>query len=805
MFWGIWQLLLWSFLCYNVPREFFELWFEVIINFLFMLETNNSGRWLKIFDSLAYVVLGLQVLLMPLFLDKNLLNFFVLPKQVILVVFVLLGIFLLALRTILLKKIVHRKTFLDWSFLIFFILIFFSAIFSVDLSDSFLGRTDWFGLNFIFLTFGLLFYFVLVNQLHSPAQWRRLLDVLLLSGALAGILFLLKVVLGFSFPGWDGIWTSVSTTNSQFGIWTVFQLFLVFAFLMRKNLLTFKLVFYICLLVLHSAVLLVLGFSFIWWYLLLALVLALILGVVLLREVRVSWLSVLFALLIVTVVFIVFGSPKSLQGALPSEISLSSSASWNITSATIFSGAKNFLLGSGLGTFATDFSKFKTADFNYNSLAWSLRFNQPVNTFFAILSEGGVLLSLLLIFIFLFILGYAIHLLYSLRLKNILKKSKEIEIDPNNDFYLEVFVLLGAWVLLSAGMGFVFFNAVLWWAWWLILGLLVFGLYQLGGEIIIKEKVWALEETPQHSLVFSFALIIVMALVVMLGVLGAKFYLAEYNYTRAVNNNDLKTAEDYLLKAIEQRNGFDMYHVALARVYMLQASAQMAQKEPALDQVAGLVAKAVNQAKWATDLSPKSVAIWENLATMYENAATLVPEAGEWAVKSINQAIELEPTNPTLYWRLGNVYLQLGDQEKAQENYEKAIAQKSDYLSAYAGLSAIYEGKKDLTKAIEVYSVLLSAASNNPEVLFNLGRLHYNRRQTGDYTKAEQLWLEAVRLKSDYSNALYSLGLLYENRGEKTKALDYYYQVRDINPQNQEIINKISNLAKPTTTEEDAE
>jgi tetratricopeptide (TPR) repeat protein len=143
--------------------------------------------------------------------------------------------------------------------------------------------------------------------------------------------------------------------------------------------------------------------------------------------------------------------------------------------------------------------------------------------------------------------------------------------------------------------------------------------------------------------------------------------------------------------------------------------------------------------------------------------------------------------------------------DKALENYQIAIEKKSDYLGAYVGLSSVYENKKDLNKAIENYLVILSAASNNPEALFNLGRLLYNRREKGDLDNAEKLWLEAVRLQPGYSNALYSLGLLYEAKGDDAKALEYYNKVKEINPDNQNIITKVNDISAPsleeTTTE----
>ena len=53
-----------------------------------------------------------------------------------------------------------------------------------------------------------------------------------------------------------------------------------------------------------------------------------------------------------------------------------------------------------------------------------------------------------------------------------------------------------------------------------------------------------------------------------------------------------------------------------------------------------------------------------------------------------------------------------------------------------------------------------------------------------------------VAAEPKYSNALYSLGLLYEMRGEKSKALLYYRRVLELNPDNKEIKTKIANLKR---------
>jgi tetratricopeptide (TPR) repeat protein len=237
-----------------------------------------------------------------------------------------------------------------------------------------------------------------------------------------------------------------------------------------------------------------------------------------------------------------------------------------------------------------------------------------------------------------------------------------------------------------------------------------------------------------------------------------------------------------------------MYNTGLAQVYLSQAAAASQKSNPDVQSVSALVARAVNAARVATDLSPKSVGIWENLATMYENAATIVPDARDWALKSLSTAIALEPSNPVLHWRLGNNYGLAGKWDEAIKEYQASTNLKKDYLDGFAGLANAYEQKGQVDQAVETYKQVMPYSLNSPEALFNFGRLLYNRNQGTDRSDSEKLWLEAVRLQPNYSNALYSLGLMYENRGNNSEALRYYYKVKDLNPGNKDITNKINSM-----------
>jgi Flp pilus assembly protein TadD len=755
----------------------------------------GNQRLLKILDILSYVFVLINIVAVPVFIDKNLFNFYIIPKQYVFIGLLLFNLFFFAAKIVLSKKITFKNSVLDLPMLGFLLVALLSSLFSSNVNDSFLGRNEFFMINFVYLFFSFLFYFIFVNTIDTQEKWRGVLDALLGVGGFCSLLFIVKTLFGLNLPWLGGVWNVVDGTNSAFGLWLIVMFVLSAGLLIRRNIGVSRALFYFFIMLLSVVPLFIMGFSVLWWMLLIAIVLLLLLGASFMSEARTGWLSVLFAMLIMACVFIIFGSPRSLQSVLPVEVALDVKPSWSITKGTVFSGFKNFLLGSGLGTFATDFSKYRTADFNTDQVAWSLRFNQPYNSYFAIMAEGGILLTLGFLFILLFVMGQVFNTWFKARgerqdISSILQLNK-------NNIKMDVFLVVIAWLVLWVGMAINFFSVPLWTLWWLFLGLIITGLFLLGHNVI-KERTWTMEDTPQYNLAFSFGLIVLMALVVMVGIQGVRFYWAETVYAKSLSAQNYESASGDLQKAITLHGNSDVYHVALAKTYLVKAAELSRVEKPNVQEVAGYVAQAVNEARSATDISPASVAIWENLAMMYENATLLVPEAGSWAIKSLDTAIALEPSNPVLYWRMGNNYAIASNLPKAIEYYQKAIELKSDYVGAYVSLSAAYEANKEMDKAVETYGKIMSVAASNPEALFNYGRLLYNRNQKEDRNNAEKLWLQAVNLQPGYSNALYSLGLLYESRGDKAKALQYYYKVKDLNPDNKDISAKIKSLVGGT-------
>lgn len=762
-----------------------------------------NQKVLKFLDLFSYVFLVVNIVAVPLFMDRNLVNFYIIPKQYVFICLLLVNVILFVAKTTLSKTLSYRRSIMDLPILVFLAISLLSSIFSVNRYDSFLGRNEYFVFNFIFLVFLSVFYLLITNFVNSQKRWAGLIDAITYVGGFTALLFLLKAVfkldvVSFFYPG---AINTLDKINTPFGIWMIVIFLLSAGRLLKKNLAIGKSLVLFFVSLVSFVCLTLLSFNVLWWILLVGLILILLVGMSFMKEVRLGWISALFAALILVVIFIAFGTPKSLQTAVPAEISLGAKPSWSIASKTLFSGVKDFLIGSGMGTFNVDFSQYRSVDFNNDAWAWSLRFSQPLSTFFALLAEGGLLMVLVYIFLVLYGIGHIFNIWFKKGAAALAQRLSSGE--DGSDFRLDIFLLAVPWLILAGTSAVVFFGPVMWWLWWLLFALLIVGLSFVNPEII-STKEWEVEDTPQYSLTFSFVMIVVLAGLIMVGVWGARLYMAEVAYAKAIVSKDYASAEANLKNALYQRNSSDMYHAALAQIYLMQAVNLVNTGSKDLQAVSAYVAQAVNEAKIATDISPRSVAIWENLAVMYENAAAIVPEAREWAVKSWQKAKDLEPSNPVLSWRLGNNYALSNKMDEAVKSYTEASKLKADYLDSYVGLARVYESQNKLDEAVEAYKQALAyGGSNNAMILFDFGRILYNRNEDKDRADAEVLWLGSVQIQPNYSNALYSLGLLYENKGDKTKALEYYYKVKDLNPDNKDISAKIRSLigVRETVTE----
>ncbi|MDO8625859.1 MAG: tetratricopeptide repeat protein [Candidatus Magasanikbacteria bacterium] len=749
----------------------------------------------RVIDAITFGLLIAAAILVPWAVDNSVTNSFALSKLLVSAGLCLLALLVFAVKIVFSKKIILVRSFLDFPLLGLLVAAFLSALWSVARGDSFWGNNSYLVISFALLLSSVIWYFVCLNTISTVRRWESLVHAIVLVGGTSALVFILKAVWHWDVLNYlvGSALNPVDIANSAFGVWLIVIFVLAAGKLISRSLPAAWLLIYFFIALLTFVSLVLLGFTIIWWLLLLALALLLALGITLIKVSRVGWLSVLFILFLITALLLAFGPPKNFQNIVPSEVVLNGASSWLIARDTVLFGVKNFLLGSGLGTFGIDFSQFRDVSVNNDALAWSLRFHRPQSSLVAILAEGGVLTLFPLLIIILLVLGHI-----AARFRQLKKATRELPgsdggsiLEPSSQ--LDVFLVALAWIVLSVSLLVTFFGVVLWWLWFVLLALTAIGIALSGGEPLRGHE-FAIADTPQYRLMFSFVMIVVLCAVIISGIYGLRLYFAERHYTKALASQDYKIAEEEVKTAISYRGNYAAYHTGLAQAYLLQAIVESRVAKPDLEKVGKLLGQAVVTARFATALSPRTVALWENLTVMYENAALFVPGARSLAINTLIEARDLEPTNPFLAWRLGNNYALASEWSNATKLFQEAINLKKDYAPAYVGLSVAYEQANNLDKAITTYQTVYALLPNDVDILYNFGRLLYNRAKNGDRDNAEKLWQQVLALQADNSNALYSLGLLSESRGAKARALEYYYQVKKLNPQNQDVITKINSL-----------
>lgn len=131
-------------------------------------------------------------------------------------------------------------------------------------------------------------------------------------------------------------------------------------------------------------------------------------------------------------------------------------------------------------------------------------------------------------------------------------------------------------------------------------------------------------------------------------------------------------------------------------------------------------------------------------------------------IKNLEDAIKLDGTNATLYFALGTAHDQLKNQEKAAENYIKAIEFKADYFDANYNLGAMY-----FNRAAE-----LSNEAN--KIPFNQQKKYEEaiKKVKDEFLKAQPYLEQAHAIDPNDINTLVSLQQMYAQLKMNEKAME---------------------------------
>lgn len=686
---------------------------------------------------------------------------------------------------------------------VFFIVFALSTLFSLWRYGSFWGVLS-ISEGFVSIL-SLILLYLLVSNLFSRKETIVLLLIFILSGILASIFgvfqFLGKFILHFDFAQMASFNTIGSAGGMGIFAAALFPL-IFFGLIVSKRVL--RAIFWVALVV--CAALLFLANSFSAWLLtLIGACLIIVIGMQKKNLIKSSWmilpmfflaLSLFFGFLNIRVWQVPGASNR------PTEVLLDHNASMDIALKTV---RDKLLLGSGPGTFAFDFSKYKDVAFNKNNL-WNIRFQSGYSEAVNLFAVTGLLGIVSYLFFAVFAILYGLSVLLRNR-KTGGSISPEDDKEDLSDIVLwaiscGIFI---SFVLLIVGSFVYYSNLSLQFTLFLLLGCFLSLNYSQKKEFILKpSSLTALVYTFFATMIFLFGLGIM--------IVEAQRYAAEIYYFNAIKQwqkGDLQSAQNSLEKAASTNYKIDAYWRDLSQLYLQRMDETVAKndvpKEKLAQNIQGFINNSINSAKMATDVNLNNVANWSVRGFVYQNLQGIIGGVEDWAIKTYDEAIRLEPANPYFFNQQGIVYLRqslaLSDKDKAAEKenmltdararFDRAIELKSDYAPARFQIAQIYQAQGKTDEAISELEETKNYAPFDTGLAFQLGLVYYQKE---DYGKAKAEFERAIGLDNTYSNALYFLGLIADKENNRDKAREYFNQIANLNPDNEEIRRIIDNL-----------
>lgn len=170
---------------------------------------------------------------------------------------------------------------------------------------------------------------------------------------------------------------------------------------------------------------------------------------------------------------------------------------------------------------------------------------------------------------------------------------------------------------------------------------------------------------------------------------------------------------------------------------------------------------------------------WSLLAQAYEAASN--PRA---AITYYLKALELQPGNPDIHYRLGVLLHRLKRLDEAIQEFRRVIGLDTTYAPAYNYLGHLYAEKgENLTEAESLIKKALTLDPNNGYFHDSLGWLYF---KLGRYEQALAELERAVELLED--PIVYErLGDLHYRMGNLNEAREYWQRALQLDPHNRDL------------------
>lgn len=238
-----------------------------------------------------------------------------------------------------------------------------------------------------------------------------------------------------------------------------------------------------------------------------------------------------------------------------------------------------------------------------------------------------------------------------------------------------------------------------------------------------------------------------------------------------INNADLylKRADYYL-----ERNQFNLAKQDLDRAYLLDTT----ELNPILA-YADYYLKVgdLPTTKFILDkglvFHNESSALHTKLSELY-----LYARDGQKSMEYADLAVKYDMYNAKAYFLKGYNFLNMGDTNRAISSYQTAVEQDPDYFEAYVELGLIHAALKD-PLAIQYYDNALSIKPDQRNILYSKGMFYQEQEM---YNEAMSTYQTAMDSFPDFREAYYNMGYVHMSLELYNQAVKYFSDAIQVDP-----------------------
>ncbi len=681
---------------------------------------NKDSSFFRVCDLVSKYCIYAAIFLLPIFFlpwTSDVLDF---NKQTLLVVLIFISFFCWLMKVLFSGTLKLRIGFLHIAVGIFFAVYLLSLVFSLHKYGSFWGWPQITSDSFLTLICFVLLYF-LITGIFSQKDIFVSLVLLSVSSLLAELIGILQLLGAFVIPANFARSVAFNTVGSVGSLGFFSAVLAPLAIILLIGSKKWWKVLFALNIAASLAVLFLVNYPIVWWAVAAGSAVVLVFGMAKRDLFDARWMALPTFCLAVSLFFILLNFQPGFIPQRANEIFLSQGESFKIALQAL---KANPILGSGPGTFAFDFSKYKDANMSAGIL-WTVVFNKSASKIIDSIATVGMLGFLALLLLVFTPIFYGLKFLF-----------KQESVSGRKDI---IFVLGFTSALAGLAVSYFLYSSSL------TLDFIFFFLIAIM-FVYVNEKVEEYELRPSSLLTLVITFIFTLLFIFELGLLiwDGQRYFAEVNYYNgilALQNNLMDEGIKKIESAANFNSSSDLYFRQLAQGYLSQLQQELSKTgvqatDEEKTKIQNLISNSINAGKIATDLSPNNSANWSVRGYVYQNLLGVIKDADTWAKNSYEQAISLSPNDPYLWAQKGNVFFSIAlktdsgqqdeknkDLEQARDALKKAVELNPIYANALYSLGLVYDSLGQKDKAIEEFTKVQQLNPEEvaiPKILDNL-------------------------------------------------------------------------------------